>query len=325
MIKARASPSSAREQRRISGIGEVPVPASRHARQRLAACAGMVPAHRRWCWGRSDFFAGVGSFAIIRPPSFSISAVGTGNLRPLFCHRWSSGVEATVGWGTPHDIDIIEQIAIFVFATSRRTATRVQEIVNRQIFSLSHPPPLKSAPSPYRVYRHLSLYCAELLHLQSACLRMPRKLIPASRRYARRSKRLTIQVAWATETLRFGENGGETGMSLLLATYNFGFPHVRLLPGSQKNKFSDPRDPGLCGGELPYGPRYPARARRGTPQPRPLVPDISKMYFMSFSPSVLIFLLLGMGLKHPSDAKLVVVSPKGILPKRIAGAWEDSR
>ena len=77
---------------------------------------------------------GLAAFATIRSPSFSISAAGTGNLRPLFCHRLPLSLKPRWGWEHPHDIDIIEQIAILRIRHFLLAATRVQEIAHPQFF-----------------------------------------------------------------------------------------------------------------------------------------------------------------------------------------------
>ena len=101
---------------------------------------------------------GLAAFAIIRSPSFSISAAGTGNLRPLFCHRLPLSLKPRWGWEHPHDIDIIEQIAILRIRHFRLAATRVQEIPHPQFFIVIRR--LEKCAVTTFVYRDLSSWVA---------------------------------------------------------------------------------------------------------------------------------------------------------------------
>jgi hypothetical protein len=78
---------------------------------------------------------GLAPFAIILSRSFSISAVGMGNLRPFVLPPLALQVESTVGLGThPNHVNIIEQIAVFRIRHFLLTAACVQEVAHPQLF-----------------------------------------------------------------------------------------------------------------------------------------------------------------------------------------------
>src|SRR5580704_15595731 len=79
---------------------------------------------------------GLAAFAIMRSRSFSISAVGTGNLRPLFCHRLPLSLKPRCGFERTHKTFTSSSKSQYsAFATSfLLTAACVQETAHPQFF-----------------------------------------------------------------------------------------------------------------------------------------------------------------------------------------------